>query len=61
MITGNGNGDNIIDLSDKTRWNTDAAKSGYKASDYDMNGRVNNQDKNDKWLMNTGYESQVPE
>jgi len=61
MITGNGNGDNIIDLTDKTRWNTDAPKSGYKPADYDMNGRVNNQDKNDLWFMNIGSQSQVPE
>lgn len=61
MITGNGNGDNIIDLSDKTRWNTDAPKSGYKPADYDMNGRVNNQDKNDLWFVNSGSQSQVPE
>ncbi|MBM3434842.1 MAG: hypothetical protein FJY07_01335 [Bacteroidetes bacterium] len=61
MITGNGNGDNVINLSDKTRWNTDAPKSGYKPADYDMNGRVNNQDKNDLWFMNSGSQSQVPE
>jgi hypothetical protein len=61
MIAGNENGDDIIDMTDKSGWTTDAAKSGYRAADFDMNGRVNNQDKNDLWLLNTGSQSQVPE
>lgn len=61
MNTGDGNGDGTINLSDKTVWNNDGAKSGYRAADYDMNGRVNNQDKNDIWYVKQGIQCQVPQ
>jgi len=38
-----------------------AGTQGYKSADFDMNGQVNNPDKNEKWLLNEGEGSQVPE
>jgi hypothetical protein len=60
MKTGDGYGDGMINLFDKTLWNSDGAKSGYYNSDYNMKGRVNNQDKNDIWYPRLGAQSQIP-
>jgi hypothetical protein len=61
MVTGDGNGDKLINTTDKTVvWVSQAGKMGYLTGDFNMNVQVNNQDKNDKWLLNTSYQSQVP-
>jgi hypothetical protein len=62
MISGDGNGDGMVDTSDKAAlWGSQVGKAGYLSGDFNMNAQVNNQDKNDKWLMNTGFNSQVPD
>ena len=62
MIAGDANGNGIIDIIDEILiWIPQAGSAGYHNGDLDLNGQVNNPDKNDWWLKNIGYESQVPE
>ena len=35
--------------------------SGYEQSDYNLDGEVDNSDKNEIWVKNPGIETQVPE
>jgi len=61
MISGDGNGDGTINLDDKyDTWLNQSGQSGYKTADFDMGGKVDNQDKNELWLENIFKESQVP-
>jgi hypothetical protein len=61
MISGDGNGDGTINMDDKyDTWLNQSGQSGYKTSDFDMGGKVDNQDKNEKWLENINMESQIP-
>ena len=61
MVTGDGNGDKFINATDKSAvWSTSVGNVGYLSADFNMNSQVNNQDKNDKWLINLTYQSQVP-
>jgi hypothetical protein len=60
MRGGDGNGDALVNSSDKTSvWNIQAGKKGYSASDFNMNGEVSNPDKNGIWLPNLGTGSSV--
>ncbi len=34
--------------------------SGYNPGDYDMNGDVDNSDKNELWIPNSGRGTQIP-
>lgn len=62
MISGDGNGDGEINTLDKISiWLNQTGQSGYKAADFDLGGRVDNQDKNENWLENLNKGSQVPE
>ncbi len=61
MIAGDGTADGIINSVDKSEWATQAGTAGYLMNDYSMNGQVNNQDKNDKWLGNINEQTQVPQ
>lgn len=62
MVAGDGNEDGFVNTTDKTSiWGSQVGKTGYLSGDFNMNIQVNNPDKNDKWLLNTSYESQVPE
>jgi hypothetical protein len=55
MIAGNGQADDQIDDADKTAvWEMESGMSGYKQGDYNMDGEVDNLDKNDFWLNNLG-------
>jgi len=55
MFGGNGFADSHIDDLDKNSiWEPEAGKAGYLQGDYDMNGEVDNLDKIDLWLLNTG-------
>jgi hypothetical protein len=61
MVAGDGNGDKFINITDKsTVWGTSVGNVGYRSGDFNMNSQVNNQDKNEKWLINLTYQSQVP-
>ena len=62
MFSGNSNGDNDINDTDKdTNWMSEVGTSGYLSSDVNMDGQSNNQDKNDMWVPNNGKSSQVPQ
>ncbi|MBN2172606.1 MAG: metallophosphoesterase [Bacteroidales bacterium] len=62
MAAGDGNVDNVIDLSDKSGfWSIFAGKSGYHAGDYNLDGNIGNQDKNDLWRVNLNRETVLPE
>jgi hypothetical protein len=61
MISGDVNGNGVIDESDKIIWSTQAGKEGYLGGDADMNKQVNNIDKNDKLILHQGDQTQVPD
>jgi agmatine deiminase len=62
MVSGDANGDGWIGLPDKTAvWTMQVGSFDYLTSDFNMDGQVNNQDKNDLWLINNGFESQIPD
>ena len=60
MYAGNANGDNAINIFDKTTWKAQAGTSGYRSADLNMDGQVTNNDKNDLWLINLNTQSQIP-
>ena len=61
MYAADGNNDRLIDSNDKLLWIDQLGTQGYKSADFDMNGQINNQDKNNIWLPNIGQGSKVPE
>jgi len=61
MVGGDANADGNINADDETLWNNDAGTKGYKDTDFNLDGQVNNLDKNDTWSENDTYSSQVPE
>ena len=60
MIGGDANANGTVDLADKAVWAGQVGTSGYNSGDFDLDGQVINQDKNEMWLMNKGAESQLP-
>jgi hypothetical protein len=61
MAAGDINGDKMINIIDKTNgWEVEASKRGYKGPDTDVNGQVDNIDKNDFILRNNTKASGVP-
>ena len=52
MIGGDANADGAVDVSDKVFWSGQAGTTGYKSGDFDLNGQVDNLDKNDIWVGN---------
>ena len=61
MFSGDSNGDQVINATDKTAaWDTEAGEAGYKGYDLNLDGEVNNIDKNDFWVPNESASSQVP-
>ncbi len=62
MVSGDANGDGRIDTLDiQNSWSPQAGKAGYKPGDFNLNKQVDNEDKNEKWLINEGKESQIPD
>lgn len=61
LYAGDANADGQITDSDYMAWKIQAGESGYKSADMNLNGEVENADKNDKWLDNRNVSSQVPE
>jgi uncharacterized protein (TIGR02145 family) len=53
MIGGDVNADGVINASDKPFADGQAGKNGYYSSDLNLDGQVNNMDKNDIWYENT--------
>ncbi len=61
MMAGDGDGNGEIETPDIINiWNVQAAGWGYKTGDFNMDGQVNNQDKNDFWVPNMDSGTQVP-
>ncbi len=61
MAGGDSNGDGTINTFDKVHfWKLVTGKSGYLTSDYNLNGQINNPDKNDIWVPNKDKQCQVP-
>ena len=61
MVSGDSNGDQVVNDTDKTAaWDTEAGEAGYKGYDLNLDGEVNNLDKNDFWIPNNPTSSQVP-
>jgi hypothetical protein len=62
MISGDGKANGMVNTDDKDlSWVEYAGKKGYHPGDYDLNGQVDNLDKNDLWLINIGTQTQVPD
>ncbi len=61
MFSADANADGDVNVVDKTIWENQAGESGYKSGDFDMDGQVNNPDKNEMWVPNDGEVGQVPE
>jgi hypothetical protein len=62
LFSGDGNADRQITTLDKISvWKVQSGLSGYKAGDFSLDGQVDNNDKNLKWLPNEDRSCQVPE
>lgn len=62
MIAGDMKGDGVIDINDKmVSWDNHVGTTGYLSSDLNLDGKVDNTDKNDFWFMNQVYSSQLPQ
>lgn len=60
MMSGDVNADGTVNSSDKTAWTTQAGKTLYNQADLNMDGNIDNQDKNDFWLPNYGKSTMLP-
>ncbi|MBN2175655.1 MAG: hypothetical protein JW731_16110 [Bacteroidales bacterium] len=61
MFSADGNGDNLVDMMDKSiAWETEAGMSGYISTDYSLNSQSDNTDKTGYWEPNIGKGSQIP-
>ena len=62
MVAGNGVCDNEINNTDKTNcWMIEAGLSGYYYGDFDLNGNVDNKDKDEHWVDNIGKICSLPQ
>jgi len=61
MVSGDANGDGSINQLDKVIWINQVGHNGYLPSDFMMDTRIDNTDKNEFWFLNQGYSSMVPE
>lgn len=62
MAGGDADASGSVDPNDKIIWETSCGTKGYLPGDFNFDGEVNNKDKNDLWILNSGYlSSQVPE
>jgi len=62
MMSGDGDGDgNVTELDIQNVWYLHAGESGYNAADFNMDGEIENPDKDDQWLPNFGSGSFIPE
>ena len=61
MVGGDSDGDGDVDATDKTAWTSSAGTKGYKGADFNMDKQVDNQDKDDVFVGNGTYTSQVPQ
>jgi hypothetical protein len=62
LFSGDGNGDGTIDINDKVPdWQIQSGNHGFMSNDYNMDGQVNNLDKDDCWVPNSSKNSLIPE
>jgi hypothetical protein len=61
MVGGDANSDGDVNASDISAWSNEAGAAGYHKGDMNMDAQVNNPDKNDVLINNTGKSSQVPD
>ncbi len=62
MAGGNFDGNGIVDINDKTiGWDLQAGNDGYFNGDFNLDGSVNNVDKNGIWETNLDAESEIPD
>lgn len=62
MIAGDGDISGVVDMNDILNiWHNQSGNSGYQQADYNLNSEVNNLDKNDFCLPNSGAAVQIPE
>lgn len=61
MVSGDANGDRLINLLDKLIWINQAGKSGYLPADFNLDTQIDNSDKNEYWIINQEYFSTIPE
>lgn len=60
MYGGDGDANGTVDSNDKvTEWSTVAGEAGYSGSDYNLDGEINNPDKDDIWVENENVSSEV--
>ncbi len=61
MYGADGAPNQLINLADKTTvWNSQVGTKGYIMGDFNLNGQVNNPDKNNVWVPNLGQGTKVP-
>jgi len=61
MISGDANADGIIGHEDKiNHWKNEVGNIGYLSPDFNLDGQVNNLDKNDFWWPNFNLSSSIP-
>jgi len=60
MYGGDAIADGNVNTIDKIIWANQTGTYGYKSADFNMNGQIENQDKNDIWVQNIGESSQLP-
>ena len=61
LASGDSNGDGYVDLLDKqNEWDQIAGSSGYYSSDFSFDSQIDNNDKNELWVINFGFTCQVP-
>jgi len=62
MYAGDADGNGEIESIDKDGyWAIQAGEKGYKSADFNLEGQVDNKDKNDIWLENNNTSSQIPD
>jgi hypothetical protein len=62
IYAGDADANGIIESSDKTIfWLNEAGEADYLNSDFNLDGQIDNPDKNDSWLDNLGKECLVPD
>ncbi len=61
MVSGDGNCDGEVSILDKAPWELSAGEAGYNLNDHNMDGQVDNKDKDEYLIPAIGKVSQVPE
>ena len=62
MFGGDGDGNGTISMDDKIlEWQVQAGNSGFMSEDYNLDGQVDNKDKDDCWFPNLNMNSYIPE